>query len=175
MLEIKFDNKVSINMYNNSLIFKGPKGCLSLLILDNTVKMFLNLINSTIIIKSNKKNYLNLYNSLIKQKIKGVLRGYRKTIFIRGVGYKFILDDKNNNFFKLKIGYSHLIDVCIPLNISLLCLKKNSITFFSNDLVELTRFIFLIKNYKKTNPYKLKGLILKGENVKLKEIKKNKK
>ena len=147
MLEIKFNVKVSININNNLLIFKGPRGVSSLFIFNsNIIKIVLNCTYNSITVKSNKKNYLNLYSSLIKQKIKGVLCGYRKTILIKGVGYKFILIDKNDNFFKLKIGYSHLIDIKIPSNISLLHLRKNSITFFSNDLVELTRFIFLIKS-----------------------------
>lgn len=174
MLKIKVDNKIYININNNLLIFNGPKGESFLPVLQKNIVIFY-FEDDYLIVKSNYKKYLNLYSTLIKQKLKGVLRGYRKTLCIHGIGNKFIINNNDYKSFKLKLGYSHLININLPLDIYLLHSKKNSITFFSNDLIKLTQFIFLIKNYKKFNAYKLKGLLLKEEIVKLKEIKKNKK
>ena len=54
-------------------------------------------------------------------------------------------------------------------------LKANKLIFNCNDWENLTKYVHFIKNFKKPEPYKGKGLLLKNEIVHLKEGKKSKK
>lgn len=166
MLILKKDNSIEVKLNENKLLFSGNKGNLGLIII-NYVKVILK--NNFIIIKSNEKKYLNLYYSLIKQKLKGVSQGYRIPLFIKGVGYKILLD---GDYLQLKLGYSYLINIKIPNNIKINNSKKNIIIFSSNDLCKLTSFVHCIKKYRKPGIYKEKGLFFKEEKFFLKEIKK---
>jgi ribosomal protein L6P/L9E len=47
--------------------------------------------------------------------------------------------------------------------------------FNSIDFIHLTQFVHYIKNFKKPEPYKGKGLLLKNEKILKKEGKKSKK
>ena len=74
----------------------------------------------------------------------------------------------------LKLGFSHSINIIIPQNINIIN-QNNKLIFISNDWLFLTKYIHYIKKYKKTEPYKGKGLLLKNEIIILKEGKKSKK
>lgn len=168
MLIFKIDKKIKIIKKNKKLL---------IIYLQNTIEI--NLIKDIKIIKnpdiliivSNKNKYLNLFYCLIKQKIKGLIRPFRKLIYLHGVGFRFIVNE-NIKFFQLKLGYSHLIEFYIPEGIKIINYKKNFIIFESYDLNLLTKFIFFIKHFKKPDIYKGKGILLKNEEIKLKEIKK---
>ena len=119
----------------------------------------------------NKKNMLNLYTKLIKIKIKGVLQGFKMSLLLKGIGFKaFII----NNDLILKLGFSHNIIISIPTNIKILN-QSNKLIFNSIDYIFLSQFVHYVKNYKKPEPYKGKGLLLKNENILRKEGKKSKK
>lgn len=169
MLILKNDNSVKIEKIKNKLLFNGVLGILDLIIISH-VKIIIK--DNLFIIKSNKKNYLNLYFSLIKQKIKGVSVGYRIPLYVKGIGYKITVNE-NNRTLKLKLGYSYLIEIFVPDNIKIVLNKKNLIIFSSIDLNILTSFIFYLKKLRKNNVYKYKGLFLITEIGRvLKEIKK---
>ena len=53
--------------------------------------------------------------------------------------------------------------------------KSNNLIFSSIDYILLTQFVHFVKNHKKPEPYKGKGLLLKNEVIILKEGKKSKK
>ena len=114
---------------------------------------------------------LNLYTKLIKIKIKGVLQGFKMTLFLKGIGFKSFI---NNNDLILKLGFSHNIIIPIPTNIKILN-QSNKLIFNGIDYIFLNQFVHYVKNYKKPEPYKGKGLLFKNENILKKEGKKNKK
>jgi large subunit ribosomal protein L6 len=122
-------------------------------------------------LKRKKKSFLNLYKSLIKLKIKGILQGFKLNLFLKGLGFKAFIE---NNILILKLGYSHSIDIIIPENIKIIN-QTNKLIFTSNDWLFLTKYVHQIKNFKKPEPYKGKGLLLKNETIILKEGKKSKK
>ena len=115
---------------------------------------------------------INLFEKLIKIKIKGILQGFKYNLFLKGVGFKVSLELDS---FVFKLGYSHSILIKIPMNIKVICKKNNLITLNSIDFIKLTQFIFLIKSYKNPEPFKGKGILLKDEKIIRKEGKKSKK
>ena len=122
-------------------------------------------------IQKNKKKIINLYTSLIKTKIKGVLQGFKISLLLKGIGFRSFIE--NNNLI-LKLGFSHNIIIVIPSTLKIL-LQANMIIFYSIDYIFLNQFVHYIKNYKKPEPYKGKGLLLKNEKILQKEGKKSKK
>ena len=156
----------------NTLFFKTSLGILSLTFI-NCVYFFIkkNKLLISVDSKKNKKSILNLYTKLIKLKIKGVLRGFKIKLILKGIGFKAFIE---NNKLILKLGFSHNITILIPENIKIID-NINSLIFNSVDYIFLNQFVHMIKNYKKPEPYKGKGLILKNEKILQKEGKKSKK
>ncbi len=170
--KIKIPKNVEIKIENNNIFFKGSLGELSLAF-KNEISFFLKNNQLIIIINSqkNKKSILNLYNKLIEIKIKGVLQGYKLNLILKGIGFKSFVE--NNNLI-LKLGFSHNIVIPIPNNIKIIN-QTNNLIFNSIDFIYLTQFVHYIKNFKKPEPYKGKGLLFKNEKILKKEGKKSKK
>ena len=170
--KIKIPKNIEIKIEKNNIFFKGSLGELSLPF-KNEISFFLKKNQLIIIINSqkNKKSILNLYNKLIKIKIKGVLQGYKLNLILKGIGFKSFIE--NNNLI-LKLGFSHNILIHIPSNIKIIN-QTNNLIFNSIDFIYLTQFVHYIKNFKKPEPYKGKGLLLKNEKIFKKEGKKSKK
>ena len=168
----KIPKNVKINIENNKIYFEGLLGKLSLIYINEILFFFKK--NQLILIlnsQKNKKSILNLYNKLIKLKIKGVLQGFKLNLILKGIGFKAFVE--NNNLI-LKLGFSHNITISIPSNIKVIS-QGNNLIFSSIDFIFLTQFVHFIKNHKKPEPYKGKGLLLKNEKILKKEGKKSKK
>jgi large subunit ribosomal protein L6 len=168
----KIPKNVKINIENNKIYFESLLGKLSLNYINEILFFFKK--NQLILIfnsQKNKKSILNLYNKLIKLKIKGVLQGFKLNLILKGIGFKAIIE--NNNLI-LKLGFSHNITIAIPVNIKVIS-QANNLIFSSIDFIFLTQFVHFIKNHKKPEPYKGKGLLLKNEKILKKEGKKSKK
>ncbi len=169
---IKIPKNVKIEIKNQNVSFEGLLGKLSLKY-TNEVFFFSkkNQLILTINLQKNKKSILNLYNKLIKIKIKGVLQGFKLNLILKGIGFKAFIE---NNDLILKLGYSHNIVINIPENIKIIN-QSNNLIFNSIDFIYLTQFVHYIKSFKKPEPYKGKGLLLKNEKILKKEGKKSKK
>jgi large subunit ribosomal protein L6 len=168
----KIPKNVKINIENNKIYFESLLGKLSLNYINEILFFFKK--NQLILIlnsQKNKKSILNLYNKLIKLKIKGVLQGFKLNLILKGIGFKAFVENDN---LILKLGFSHNITVSIPSNIKVIS-QANNLIFSSIDFIFLTQFVHFIKNHKKPEPYKGKGLLLKNEKILKKEGKKSKK
>jgi large subunit ribosomal protein L6 len=169
---IKIPKNIKINIENQNIYFDGLLGKLSLTYTNDIFFFFKkNQLILTVNLQKNKKSILNLYNKLIKIKIKGVLQGFKLNLILKGIGFKSFIE--NNNLL-LKLGFSHNIVIPIPENIKIIN-QSNSLIFNSIDFIFLTQFVHYIKNFKKPEPYKGKGLLFKNEKILKKEGKKSKK
>ena len=168
----KIPKNVKINIKNKELYFEGLLGVLSLTFI-NDISFFYKKNQLILILNSqkDKKSILNLYNKLIKLKIKGVLQGFKLNLILKGIGFKAFVEENN---LILKLGFSHNITIAIPSNIKVIS-QANILIFSSIDFIFLTQFVHFIKNHKKPEPYKGKGLLLKNEKILKKEGKKSKK
>jgi large subunit ribosomal protein L6 len=169
---IKIPTNVKVDIQDQTIYFEGLLGKLSLTCMNEI--LFFYKKNQLIFIlntQKNKKSILNLYNKLIKIKIKGVLQGYKLNLILQGIGFKAFIE---KNVLTLKLGFSHPISIPIPSNIKMIS-QSNHLICSSIDYIFLTQFVHLIKSYKKPEPYKGKGLLLKNEKIIKKEGKKSKK
>lgn len=166
----------------NILIFKGFLKTKSLKINN---KIILIPSKNCIIVSS----FINSNNSIMSLKDASVMQGtyiakikdilieinynlYRKVVFV-GVGYRaFFLENINNQLY-FKLGYSHLIYFKIPQSLNSYCIKYVRLFIFGNVSTEsISQTLALIRQCKKPEPYKGKGILYDGEKIKLKKGKK---
>lgn len=167
-----FSQDIKILNKNKTVFFETSLGSLSL-DFTNNVYFFIkkNKLLLNINVYKNKKSILNLYTKLIKIKIKGVLQGFKVSLLLKGIGFKAFIE--NNNLI-LKLGFSH--NIIIPISSKIEIINQTNILIFSSiDFIFLNQFVHYIKNHKKPEPYKGKGLLLKNEKILQKEGKKSKK
>ena len=155
----------------NEVTVKGPKGTLS--------GQFNPLIKievegTTLVCKraNEEKHTKQLHGTtraLINNMIVGVTEGYKKELDIEGIGYKAALAGKT---LQLNIGYSHQIDYQVEEGITIEVPNPNTIIVSGIDKQRVGEVAAVIRQYRKPEPYKGKGIRYKGEYVRRKEGKK---
>lgn len=119
-----------------------------------------------------KNMYSGLLQGQLQKTILSVITGYKKYLTVRGVGYKF---QKKNRYLTLQIGYSHKINIIIPSDIQMKFNRKfTAIRFHNANDAFLHGLLSSIRNYKKPDVYKGKGIRYKKDTVIRKEGKKKK-
>jgi len=108
------------------------------------------------------------YASHIKNMINGVLNNYEKKLIVEGVGFKVALQGKE---LILNLGFSHPVKIEVPSDVKVV-VEKNNITVSGIDKERVGSFTAKIKNLKKPEPYKGKGIRYEGEYIRRKTGKK---
>ncbi|MGN6670121.1 MAG: 50S ribosomal protein L6, partial [Candidatus Nucleicultricaceae bacterium] len=94
---------------------------------------------------------------------------FTKVLEINGVGYRAAIQ---GNKLQLNLGFSHDLDVEIPSDLTVKCDKPTQITISGADRQRVGQFAAVIRNYKKPEPYKGKGIKYQDEVILRKEGKK---
>ncbi len=162
---------VNVELNNDILTVKGPKGELSLNIPKNVV---VKTEESQIAVerKNNEIRSKALHgtiNSLISNMLIGVNSGYEKGIEIVGVGYRFQLKEGK---LVVNAGYSHPVELEIPSNLQVEGISNTEIVVKGIGKQEVGEFAATIRKIRKPEPYKGKGIRYKGEVIRRKEGKK---
>jgi large subunit ribosomal protein L6 len=113
-----------------------------------------------------------LYRSLINNMVLGVSEQFKKCLILQGVGYRAAVQ---NELLILSLGYSHSIELKIPVNISIEIVKNTTINLTSINKEKLGLFVAKIRAWRPPEPYKGKGILYKGEIIKRKVGKSGKK
>lgn len=159
--------KVEARVDWNTIVVKGSLGELSF---DFSSKMEVTVSEKEIIVTKIDDNANAIWGttrSIIANMVIWVTSGYKKSLEIVWVGYKFEVQWAK---LVLSIGYSHKVEMDIPSNLTVvLDEKKKSILHISgNDKQEVWEFAAKVKSKKKPEPYKGKGIRYLGENVRIK-------
>ncbi len=162
---------VTVTSENGCITVKGPKGELSLnkdaninvLVEGNEVRVTRNSETKKV------KQMHGTTNALIANMIKGVKDGYEKSLEIIGVGYRFNVKGKT---LEISAGYSHKVELEIPEGLSVESASATEITVKGIDKEAVGKFAAEIREVRKPEPYKGKGIRYKGEYVRRKEGKK---
>ena len=162
---------VTVNNENGCITVKGPKGELSLALNPNlkvSVEGTEIKVERNSEIKTTKQMH-GTTNALIANMIKGVSEGYEKGLEILGVGYRF---NVKGNVLEVSAGYSHKVNLDIPAGITVTSDSATEITVKGIDKEAVGKFAAEIREVRKPEPYKGKGIRYKGEYVRRKEGKK---
>jgi len=160
---------VTVTVNNNIVTVKGPKGELSTEVNKNiTVE-----VNGNEITVSRKndtfKNFHGTANANIKNMLIGVTEGFEKKLEAVGVGYRFAL---KGNKLVVTAGYSHPVELDIPAGITLESPSNTELTVKGIDKQLVGKYAAEIREIRKPEPYKGKGLRYKDEYIIRKEGKK---
>ena len=101
--------------------------------------------------------------------IDGVTTGFTKYLELNGVGYRASLQ---GNILKLSLGYSHEIDFEVPESVKITVPKPTEIIINGIDQQIVGQVAANIREKRKPEPYKGKGIRYKDEYVFAKEGKK---
>ena len=107
--------------------------------------------------------------SMIANLVEGVTVGFKKEMEIQGVGYRAAMA---GNVLKLSLGYSHDVNFAVPAGVTVLSPKNTEIIVEGIDQQQVGQVAANIREWKKPEPYKGKGIRYKGEFVFRKEGKK---
>jgi large subunit ribosomal protein L6 len=94
-----------------------------------------------------------------------VSQGFSKQLDIVGIGYRAALE---GNKVVFSLGYSHPIEMEIPAGIKIDIEKQTRLTVSGADKQLVGQVAANIKQYRKPDPYKQKGIRYVGEVLKKK-------
>ena len=107
--------------------------------------------------------------TMVLNMVEGVTNGFKKDLELRGVGYRAAMKGKTLN---LQLGYSHDINYDAPEGITIVSPKATEITVSGIDKQMVGQVAAEIRQFRKPEPYKGKGVRYVGEYVRIKEGKK---
>ena len=107
--------------------------------------------------------------AILANNVKGVTQGFEKTLELQGVGYRASMQGKN---LQLQLGYSHDVIYQPPAGITIATPRPVEIKVSGIDAQVVGQVAAEIREYRKPEPYKGKGVRYQGEYVRRKEGKK---
>lgn len=105
----------------------------------------------------------------IKSMVEGLSKGFTVRMDLQGVGYRAAADKQ---YLTMSLGYSHEIKYAIPAGVEIKCEKPTSIAVSGFDKKLVGQVAAEIRELRKPEPYKGKGVRYVGEYVRQKEGKK---
>lgn len=159
---------------NNKVTVKGPKGTLER-VLPN--EMDIKLEDQTILVSrpndlKRMKSLHGLTRTLIANMVTGVTSGYEKVLEINGVGYRAAKQGKK---LTLSLGYSHPVEMEDPEGVESVLEGQNKITIKGIDKEKVGQYAAEIRDKKRPEPYKGKGIKYADEVIRRKVGKTGKK
>ena len=162
---------VTVNVANNEVSVKGPKGQLSQVFHDDiTVKVE----DGHVVVTRpsddiEHRSHHGLVRALINNMVVGVSEGYKKEMELVGVGYRA---SAQGQVLELSLGYSHAIYFKLPAEVKVEAKternKNQLITLESCDKQLLGQVCAKIRSLRKPEPYKGKGIKFVGEIIRRK-------
>ena len=159
---------------NNHVTVKGPKGTLErtlpaeLTIKQEGEEIVVTRPND---LKRNKSLH-GLTRTLVHNMIVGVTAGYEKVLEVNGVGYRAA---KQGNKLVLSLGYSHPVEMVDPEGITSVLDGQNIIKVQGIDKERVGQYAAEIRDKRRPEPYKGKGIKYATETIRRKVGKTGKK
>jgi large subunit ribosomal protein L6 len=108
------------------------------------------------------------YAAHARNMVLGVTEGFKKILEIEGVGYRA---EVKGNKLVLLMGFSHPVEMEIPEGVTV-TVEKGVVTIAGVDKEVVGQFAANVREVKKPEPYKGKGIRYKGEYIIRKQGKK---
>lgn len=157
----------------NALTVKGPKGTLERVF---PTEMEIKVEDGHVVVArpndlKRMKSLHGLTRSLIHNMVVGVSEGYTKTLEINGVGYRAA---KQGNKLTLSLGYSHPVEMVDPEGLES-AVDGNKIVISGIDKEKVGQYAADIRDKRRPEPYKGKGIKYSDEVIRRKVGKTGKK
>ena len=159
---------VSVLVKEGLATVSGPKGSLDVIVNSD---ISVEVDGATVVVKranekkQTKQNHgttrANLHNAVV-----GVSEGYKKSLEMRGIGYKAQVSGKN---VEIWAGYSHTIVIVPEEGVTITCPSPTEIVCEGIDKQKVGQTAARIREVRPPEPYLGKGIRYKGEYVATKE------
>ena len=151
---------------NNHVTVKGPKGTLEKTL---PIEMEITKEGEEILVKrpndlKRMKSLHGLTRSLLQNMVTGVTEGYKKVLEVNGVGFRV---QKSGKTLTLNLGFSHPVEMTDPEGIET-TVEGNKITVAGIDKEKVGQFAAEIRDKKRPEPYKGKGIKYADETIRRK-------
>jgi large subunit ribosomal protein L6 len=162
---------VTAEINNGALSVKGPKGTLTLGLSDLVTYKLEDGSISVQPANDSKaaRSHWGMQRTLVSNLVEGVTQGFSKTLDITGVGYRANSQGKT---LKLQLGFSHDVDLPVPEGLEVKTPDQTTIEISGIDKQKVGQFAAEIREWRKPEPYKGKGVRYRGEFIFRKEGKK---
>jgi large subunit ribosomal protein L6 len=163
---------VSAAVEGQTLTVKGPKGTLSMQLLDDLVKYEIaeDEIRVTPLTDAQRNRAAwGMTRTNVQNLVTGVTEGFTKVLEISGVGYRAQAQGKN---LRLQLGYSHDVNFPVPEGVEIKTPDQNTVEISGIDKQQVGQVAAEIRRWRKPEPYKGKGIKYRGEYIFRKEGKK---
>jgi len=107
-----------------------------------------------------------LTRTLIANMVEGVTKGFEKRLKIEGIGYQARMDKKA---VVLTVGYANAVKMDPPEGVTVELTDPTTIIIRGADKQKVGQFAAEIRNVRKPEPYKGKGIRYENEKVRRKE------
>ena len=159
---------------NNVITIKGPKGTLTRAL---APEMEVKVEGAEVVVNrpndlKRMKSLHGLTRTLINNMVVGVTQGFEKTLEINGVGYRVVKEGKKLN---LTLGYSHPVYMEDPEGIESVVDGQNKIIIKGIDKEKVGQYAAEIRDKRRPEPYKGKGIKYADEHIRRKVGKTGKK
>lgn len=167
---IKLQDKTTANLSGNVLTVTGPLGSLTR---EFKPEISIKIADGEISLSQEKGGgdaiaIWGTSTSHIENMVNGVNKAYEKKLLIEGIGFKAeVKADK----IVMGLGFSHPVIVEIPKDLKV-TVEKNIITVSGIDKEKVGQFVANVRDLKKPEPYKGKGIMYVGEVIRRKQGKK---
>jgi len=155
---------VDVNWDGSKVSVKGKFGALETTV-PNTIAIQQDENTLTVGLKTDTRNLRpmhGLYRTLINNMVVGVSEQFELTLILKGVGYRAAVQGKE---IVLNLGYSHPVNIEIPETVSVEVVQNTTINLKSCDKELLGLFASKIREWRRPEPYKGKGILYKNEQI----------
>jgi len=168
---VEMPGGVSATVSGQTIEVKGPKGVRSFNATDD-VELTIDGTAISVMPRGKSKRarqQWGMSRTQVQNCVTGVTDGFKKELEINGVGYRAALQGK---VLKLSLGYSHDVDFEVPDGVQITVPKPTEIIVEGIDQQVVGQVAAKIREWRKPEPYKGKGIKLKDEYIFRKEGKK---
>ena len=159
---------------NNKVTVKGPKGTLERVL---PAEMEIKVEDGHVVVTrpndlKKMKSLHGLTRTLIHNMVEGVDKGYEKVLEVNGVGYRAA---KSGKTLTLNLGYSHPVEMIDPEGVEAVVEGQNKIIVKGIDKEKVGQYAAEIRDKRRPEPYKGKGIKYADEVIRRKVGKTGKK
>ena len=159
---------------NNKITVQGPKGTLER---ELPIEMEVKVEGDTVVVTrpndlKKMKSLHGLTRTLVNNMVVGVTEGYQKVLEVNGVGYRAA---KSGNKLTLNLGYSHPVEMTDPEGVETVVEGQNKIVVKGINKEKVGQDAAEIRDKRRPEPYKGKGIKYADEVIRRKVGKTGKK
>lgn len=162
---------VTASVDGQTVTAKGPKGEMRFVVNE---EVFVKMENGKITVSprddsKDARSKWGMSRTMIRNIVEGVQNGFERKLEISGVGYRAAMQGRN---LQLSLGYSHDVVYQTPEGITIATPKPTEIVVTGIDKQRVGQVAAEIREYRRPEPYKGKGIKYAEEVIVRKEGKK---